>query len=292
MPVPSEHTTVGSLLIAARQRLSLLHGPDGAKAITRAWVQDRLALAVPELERERTIPAGQIHLLDKDLDRLAAGEPLQYVLGRVEFHRLRIAVDPRVLIPRPETEELVELIIRSCAKVPDRIVDVGTGSGCIALALKQAFPSAQVIGVDISEAALELAGENASANGLEVQWIKANALGEELPGLMQSMLSGPGNLVVSNPPYVPRSDSSAMQAQVLDHEPHLALFVDNSDPHCFFRAIASAAAPSFHPGDALWFEGHYRHAPETVQVVVDAGFPHAEMIADLSGNPRFIHAWV
>lgn len=290
--MPDAPLELRTLLDRYGRVLDAVHGTAESKAILRAVCAELLGIRLPELEPDKLLSITQAERLQEVLGRISVGEPVQYALGVVEFHRLRIAVDPRVLIPRPETEELVELIIRSCAKVPDRIVDVGTGSGCIALALKQAFPSAQVIGVDISEAALGLAAENARANGMQVQWINANALGEELPGLMQTILSGPGNLVVSNPPYVPRSDSRTMQAQVLDHEPHLALFVDNSDPHRFFRAIASAAAPWFHPGDALWFEGHYRHAPETVQVVVNAGFPHAEMIADLSGNPRFIHAWV
>lgn len=290
MPVPSEHTTVGSLLIAAHQRLSLLHGPRGAKAITRAWLQDRLALAVPELERERTIPAGRLHLLGTDLDRLAAGEPLQYVLGRVEFHGLRLVVDPHVLIPRPETEELVDRIVRGLPFQPRCIVDVGTGSGCIALAFKKAFPHARVIGLDISPEALRVAGANAQANNLAVQWVQADGLGPELPSMLENLFTAPGNLVVSNPPYVPRSDAAEMERHVLDHEPHLALFVDDGDPHRFFRAIAAAAAAAMVPGDELWFEGHYRHLPETRCVVEAAGFATTQLMDDLNGNPRFIRA--
>ncbi len=284
--------TVRAFAAQALEQLGTQLGNEDAWATVRALLRERLPDVIPELDKESPLDPVWSAQLQADLKRLAAGEPLQYVIGHVEFHGLRIAVDPRVLIPRPETEELVDRIIRSCKNAPERIVDVGTGSGCIALALKQAFPAAQVFGLDISAGALELAAENARTNHLDVQWSRTDALGEALPQWMRSMLSGPGNLVVSNPPYVPLDDSSTMQPHVLDHEPHLALFVEYADPQQFFRAIAQAAFPALHPGDSVWFEGHYRHAPQTVEVVKQAGFPHAELITDLSGNPRFIHAWV
>jgi release factor glutamine methyltransferase len=290
--MPDPHADLRTLLGRYNDELIAAHGPSEAKAILRMVCAELIGTRLPELEYDTVLSAAQVERMQDVLGRIAKGIPVQYALGSVEFHGLRIAVDPRVLIPRPETEELVELVIRSCATRPERIIDLGTGSGCIALAMKKAFPAALVIGVDISKGALELADENARANGLEVQWANADVLDGEFPPLLRSWLSGPGNLVVSNPPYVPRGDSSTMQAQVLDHEPHLALFVGNTDPQQFFRAIAQAALPALHLGDSVWLEGHYRHAPQTVEVVELAGFPHAELIADLSGNPRFIHAWV
>lgn len=291
MPAPPEPHTLVTLIASGRERLTPVHGAGEARAIIRAWLSGRLHLPAPELEPERRIHPQELHLLLTDLDRLSAGEPLQYVLGEVDFHGLRLTVNPHVLIPRPETEELVERITRGLPFTPRCIVDVGTGSGCIALALKQAYPQARVIGADISPEALRVAESNARANNLGVEWALVDALGPELPRQLTGWLSAPGNVLVSNPPYVPRSDSAHMERHVLDHEPHLALFVEDDDPHRFFRAMATAAAAAIHPGDELWFEGHYLHLPRTARIVEESGFHGTELIQDLSGNLRFIRAW-
>ncbi|MBP8824506.1 MAG: peptide chain release factor N(5)-glutamine methyltransferase [Flavobacteriales bacterium] len=285
-----EGNTVGGILAHAHDRLHLCHGTEGAKAITRAWLQERLQLALPELDQQLVIDPGPLRRLLQDLDRLTAGEPLQYVLGQVHFHGLDLAVDPRVLIPRPETEELVDLIIRSLTFDPRAIVDVGTGSGCIALALKRAFPRASVMGIDASADALDVARANGISNGLTVEWALVDALGTGLVPRFAKAFSAPGNVVVSNPPYVPLRDKAGMEPHVVDHEPHLALFVADADPHIFYRAIASAAATTMNQGDELWFEGHYLQLPQTAQVVKQAGFANPLMIDDLSGNHRFIRA--
>lgn len=290
MSIGSGTATIDVILTAGRQRLLPLHGTEGAKAITRAWLQERLQLAMPELDRQRVINAHLLHQLAQDLDRLAAGEPLQYILGRVHFHGLDLAVDPRVLIPRPETEELVERIIRSLSFDPRAIVDVGTGSGCIALALKRAFPRATVLGIDASKDALDVSRANGISTGLTVEWALVDALGPGLSARFAKAFSAPGNVVVSNPPYVPLRDKAGMEPHVVDHEPHLALFVADADPHIFYRAIASAAATTMNQGDELWFEGHYLQLPQTAQVVKQAGFANPLMIDDLSGNHRFIRA--
>ncbi len=285
-----EVRTVKAFLDEHREALRALHGLDEARALLRAVFQERLGLAVPELEPERLIGPEELASLQDTLQRLRAGEPLQYVLGHVEFHGLRIAVDPRVLIPRPETEELVDRIIRASDQAPTTIVDIGTGSGCIALALKKGFPQAKVFGLDISSSALEVARSNGQANRLEVEWTACDALGPELSALLKKLRSSGGMLVVSNPPYVPVSDKDSMQEQVLQHEPHLALFVEDADPQLFYRAIATAAASAMAQGDRLWFEAHYLHAAGTMNVVKAAGFEEVKLIKDLSGNPRFISA--
>ncbi len=287
---PMSLRTVKAFLDEHREALATLHGPAEARAMLRAVFQDRLALASPELEPERLLDPEELASLQEPLERLRAGEPLQYVLGHVDFLGLRIAVDPRVLIPRPETEELVDRIIRTSDQPPATVVDIGTGSGCIALALKKAFPQAKVVGVDISTSALELARANGKANGLEVEWPACSALGPELAPLLKKAKSLGGMLVVSNPPYVPVSDKASMQKQVLRHEPHLALFVEDADPQLFYRAISTASASAMGTGDVLWFEAHYRHAAETMAVIKAAGFAEVELIKDLSGNPRFIRA--
>lgn len=290
MSRPTEAKTVKALLDEHREALIAVHGPAEARAMVRAVFKDRLGLAIPELEPERLLSIEELVSMQEPLERLQAGEPLQYVLGHVDFHGLCIAVDPRVLIPRPETEELVDRIIRASDQPPAAIVDIGTGSGCIALALKKAFTQAKVFGVDISTSALELARANGQANGLAVEWTACDALGPELASLLKKLRLSGGMLVVSNPPYVPVSDKGSMQKQVLEHEPHLALFVEDADPQLFYRAIATAAASAMVQGDRLWFETHYRHAAGTLDVVKAAGFEQAELIKDLSGNPRFIRA--
>lgn len=274
-----------------RQALLPAHGAAEARAILREVLRHNLGIAAPELEPQRTLSPEDERAVRKLLDRVLGGEPLQYVLGSVPFHGLRIAVDPRVLIPRPETEELVDLIVRSTRQAPHRIIDVGTGSGCIALVLKKSFPTADVMGFDRSAEALALAAQNAEANRLTVSWREVDALSPELAEMMGAKEPGQRTLVVSNPPYVPLRDKAEMAPNVLEHEPHMALFVGDDDPHRFYRAIATAAQQAFRTGDELWFEAHYRHAPQTAEVIRAIGFKHAELLHDLSGNPRFIHVW-
>lgn len=283
---------LSEIMAQLRERLASSLAAGEPRSLIRALINSQCGIPYPELSPDLVLEEKQATDLLGKADLLALGHPLQYVVGRVPFHGLDLFTDPRALIPRPETEEMVELIIRTLPHSPDCIVDVGTGSGCIALALKQAFPQAQVTGLDISADALELAAHNAGTNGMDVQWRLVDALGPGLLEALRTSCSGPRNLVVSNPPYVPRSDSASMEPHVLDHEPHLALFVDDGDPHRFFRAIATAAAHVLQPGDALWFEGHYLHTPRSMHVVKKAGMAHAEVIADLCGNPRFIHAWM
>lgn len=286
-----EPTDLKTLYDQYRQALLPAHGAAEARAILREVLRHNLGLATPELEPERILSPEEERAVRQLLDRVLGGEPLQYVLGAVEFHGVYLAVDPRVLIPRPETEELVDLIVRSAGQPPDRILDIGTGSGCIALALKKAFPAAEVLGIDRSAEALALAAQNAQANGLSVGWRELDALSHDLATVMKAERPDQRTLVVSNPPYVPLSDKAEMAPNVIDHEPHMALFVEDDDPHRFYRAIATAARQAFRTGDELWFEAHYRHASETAEVIRAIGFKHVELLHDLSGNPRFIHAW-
>ncbi len=279
--------TVGELMGAFRATLA--EGSHGEfRAIISAVFKERAGIAHPGLVPERALTAEQARALENDLAKLAAGQPLQYVLGHVPFHGLQLKVDPRVLIPRPETEELVELISRRPA--PGRIFDVGTGSGCIALALKRSFPDTEVSGIDASSAALELAAENARLNNLQIEWLDVDALGPVFHEVLQKPVAG-RTFVVSNPPYVPQTEAATLQPTVRDHEPSTALFVPDNDPQLFYRAIAGAAYQAFRPGDELWFEGHYRHATGTAALLAQIGFAHVNLLHDLSGNPRFIHAW-
>ncbi len=281
--IPSN--TVNAVLDRYQQDLSPLYPSGEVRAIAGAVFFDRMGWDATDLMLERGACLSESELLKVylPLKRLRAGEPLQYVLGHTEFHGLRIAVDPSVLIPRPETEELVDLIIRSSAGVPDRILDVGTGSGCIALALKKAFPQAWVRGIDKSPDALATAQRNAQANALAVEWGLVDVLDPEAELY-------PCDLLVSNPPYIPRSEESSLAPNVFGHEPHLALFVEDGDPLLFYRAIARRAWTLLPSGGELWFEGHHLHAPEVVSVLEDLGYSRVRLLNDLNGIPRFIHS--
>ena len=278
-------TTVTSVIGLYRARIAALHGEAGACAIVRAVIGERLGWDPMQLEMRRSDRLNEQVLLKlkATLDRIATGEPMQYVLGEVRFHGLRIKVDPSVLIPRPETEELVQLIIDRTTAPTGHVVDIGTGSGCIALALKQDRRTVQVTGIDISVDALEVCRNNAALNDLEVHWRQADVLDDafELP---------PCDLVVSNPPYVPREDTSDMARHVVDHEPHLALFVPGDDPLLFYRKISAAALTALRPGGSLWFEGHYRTAPSVGDLLKKAGWCMVQVWDDMNGKPRFIQA--
>ncbi|PIF05876.1 MAG: protein-(glutamine-N5) methyltransferase, release factor-specific [Draconibacterium sp.] len=179
-------------------------------------------------------------LLDRDKEqinsivkRLKEYEPVQYILGKTEFYGLKIRVSPAVLIPRPETEELVALVLQKNIMEKPKILDLGTGSGCIALALKSRLKNATVTGVDISGDALEIARENAKLNGLDVCFLKGNML------KWRELSRGKYDIIVSNPPYVTEKEKTAMEPNVLNYEPSDALFVPDDDPLVFYRAVAS-----------------------------------------------------
>lgn len=277
--------TVEAVLEQYQRDLSPLYPKGEVRAIACAVFFDRLGWDATDLmlKRENSLSESELLQVYLPLKRLRTGEPLQYVLGSVDFHGLRISVDPSVLIPRPETEELVDLIIRSRTEAPKRILDIGTGSGSIALSLKKAFPAAQVSGIDVSPDALATAGRNAQANELSVEWKRIDVL-DALEKLE------PCDLIVSNPPYVPRSEEASLAANVREHEPHLALFVEDVDPLLFYRVIAQRALALLPSGGELWFEGHQLHTPEVGRMLEGLGYAEVRVLKDLSGAPRFTHA--
>lgn len=214
--------------------------------------------------------------------QLAAGCPVQYVTGRTEFCDMTFHVDGSVLIPRPETEELV-LWAEQCAadhRNP-RILDVCTGSGCIAIVLAAHLPQAKVTALDISHAALETARRNASMNGVRIRFIDDDALNG-----MPSLTGETFDIIVSNPPYIPHSEIESMHVNVTRYEPHEALFVDDADPLVFYRAIARAARTMLSEGGSLLFEVHEAWAERTAEMLRREGFGQTEVRIDLFGKPR------
>ena len=220
--------------------------------------------------------------LEEAAARLAAGEPLQYVVGHTEFYGRRFAVREGVLIPRPETEELVDAILHG-EREARRLLDVGTGSGCIAASLALGMPGTEVFAADISDDALTVAAENFQQLGAAVTLRKADALN----GLEEAFPER-FDAIVSNPPYVPESDRAAMHPNVRDHEPGLALFVPDDDAIRFYRAIARAGRQMLTPGGRLWFEIYERAAAEIVRMLGAEGYTDTEVREDLFGKPRMV----
>lgn len=222
----------------------------------------------------------QIPDLESIVAELAAARPVQYVLGVAEFCDLDFTVSEGVLIPRPETEELVEWVA-SGAKRGARILDVGTGSGAIAVALAKKVEGADVVAVDISEKALQIAAENVARHNANVTLVKADALGD------MSHL-GQFDIIVSNPPYIPQSDIAAMHRNVVEYEPHTALFVADSDPLCFYRSIAQNGVKMLRDGGSLYFEIYERFGAQMVKMLEEMGYSDSEVVKDVFGKERMV----
>ncbi len=219
--------------------------------------------------------------LDKALARLAAGEPLQYVIGSTPFCGLTFRVDGRVLIPRPETAELVEWVAQD-ADSKGSLLDVGTGSGCIAVSLANRLPGWKVQGWDISDGALEVARENSRLNGTQVEFRKVD--------ILNASADSGFDVIVSNPPYVMESEKAQMEDTVLDYEPHLALFVSDSDPLLFYKAIAVFGHRALNTGGRLYFEINPLLVEEMKDMLMCAGYRDVQVRNDIFGKPRMIKA--
>jgi len=217
--------------------------------------------------------------------RLQENEPFQYILGETEFYGLTLKCDKRALIPRPETEELVDWISEN--KNIENAVDICSGSGCIALAFKTVYENATILGVDISEDANNLARENAQLNKLDVTFHIADAL--DINADFWNTLSDL-DLIVSNPPYIPEDEKGEMSANVLDFEPHLALFVENHSSIIFYERIADLAQQKLKSGGLLYFELHHLYSTEVITYLEKIGFQHIEIRKDLQGKNRMLKA--
>lgn len=215
------------------------------------------------------------------LEGLKAHKPIQYLLGEAFFYGSVFRVNEAVLIPRPETEELVDWILEMPAIAP-AVIDFGTGSGCIAISLKKHLEDASVTAVDISEEALRIASENAGINQTEVNFIHADIL------TFQS--AAKFDIIVSNPPYITERERAAMAQNVLDHEPHLALFVTNERPLLFYEAVADFALRNLKENGSLFFEINEYLAKETIQMLKDKSFVSIELRKDMQGKDRMIRA--
>lgn len=240
--------------------------------ITGTTRADRL-LRDPELTEEQKV------IFERSSQQLMSGVPMQYVLGYAMFMGLQFSVNQHVLIPRPETEELVQWLLDSTPE-DAKILDIGSGSGCIPISISKQRPDASVTSIDISPDALAVAKENARRLHAQVKWVQ----GDFLDLSVQALLDHP-TVIISNPPYIPDSDKDTMAAHVVDHEPHVALFVPDNDALKFYRAII--AYGSRHGVTEIFFETHYQLAQQ-VAVLGEGGGYRAEVRRDLAGNERMV----
>ena len=287
--------TIRELEKTFTDQLSLLY--DFEEARNLAWLTISY---VCRLNRIQYLDAKQNVLSSKDestlfqmLDELKTGKPLQYVLGETEFYGLPFKVDSSVLIPRPETEELVDWIIKEVQNTEIgsksqsiKILDIGTGSGCIPISLKKNIPDAQVFGLDISEKAIETATRNSAMNQTEVRFFKDDILNP----VQQEILDTKFSIIVSNPPYVTYAEKDQMHQNVLAFEPHTALFVSNDDPLIFYKTIADFAIGHLEDNGKLFLEINENLAEETIKLIRDMGFTNTTLRTDLRGRDRMIKA--
>lgn len=271
----------------AIRRLLTLYDERESSNIVMIWLEERMSLRPISNEVfAKEIPAEDLEKLRSELDELLAGRPLQYVLGYAWFMDMTLSVDERVLIPRPETEELAVWIRNENKKRQAlRLLDIGTGSGCIALYLKRNLPEAKVQACDISPAALSLAKANALKNHAEVVFFEADILHPD-----EKLLNQQWDIIVSNPPYILSEESKDMRKNVFAYEPHLALFVNDTDPLEFYRSIAEYAIQTLNTGGQLYFEVHEDQAPGVKRILEGMGFVSLELRADMQGKDRMIRA--
>ena len=230
---------------------------------------------------QQHVSESEILRLHFKLKRIVAQEPIQYVLGYSWFMGKRFEVNSSVLIPRPETEELVSQVIqRVKLRNNGRLIDLGTGSGCIPIVVKDKLPNWQISAVDISEDALVVAESNANTHQVQVEFLRDDILN-------MANVHGTFDVIVSNPPYVLKSDQAQMQKHVLDHEPHLALFVPDTDPCLYYRKIVEWALDHLCADGSIAFEVHEKYAQSVAEILSNAGFD-AEIVKDLQDKDRFV----
>lgn len=255
-----------------------VYGEQEAGAIARLVAEKRYGLSRADIALEPLREVDEGAEFGRLLSDIAASRPVQYILGTADFYGMELAVGEGVLIPRPETEELVRWIVESEARAKS-ILDIGTGSGAIAIALAANLPDAQVTAIDVSQDALGFARRNNEITGARVTIKEADALDAQL-------YLGLFDVIVSNPPYIPAGERAAMATNVTEYEPEMALFVPDRDPLVFYRAVARLARRSLNPGGALYFEIHENMASQLREMLAAEGFPETEIRQDINSKPR------
>ena len=269
------------------QSLSPLYSKEEIDSITKLIFEKLLGLTRLQvyLNQHETISATNLVQIKEILSRLAQFEPIQYILGETEFYGLKFIVNQAVLIPRPETEELVEWIVNDYQNLGPQILDIGTGSGCIPVSLLKNLSGASANACDISTEALEIANMNASLNQVDIGFFYADVLNSVFPEHQKLY-----DIIVSNPPYVTQSEQLQMFKNVIDYEPGLALFVSDSEPLLFYRLIADIAISRLKPGGNLFFEINERFGNDVVELLTIKGFSNVVLKKDINGKDRMVKA--
>lgn len=287
--------------------LEKIYGSDEANALIMILLEhyfgiDRVKIA---LDPELRLSESELLTLHFAVKELLKNKPIQYILGETEFCGMRFFVDENVLIPRPETEEMVKMIIarrdKNMSSRRDKaclvrtgcdvetdgrpsILDIGTGSGCIAISIAKLLKDSVVTAVDVSDKALEVAKKNATANGVDVRFISDDILNPQNHELIDNQY----DIIISNPPYVCESEKSEMRANVLDYEPSTALFVSDNDPLIFYRKILEFAQRTLNPNGEVWFEINEKLGKEMKNLCVEMGFKNVEIIKDFRERDRIL----
>lgn len=272
------------------QAIAALYEPREAANVAHLIVEHITGLGKLDriIYKDRTLEPSQQAQLEQAVQALLEQQPVQYVTGTAWFYGMELMVNPQVLIPRPETEELVEWIVndvRMDGSADMRMLDIGTGSGCIPLALKKELPAASVWGIDVSPGALDTAKANATKQELDVHFEQVNVLDEQSTAVLPVF-----DIIVSNPPYIKQSEHTVMQQQVLAYEPSLALFVPDEDALLFYRVIAMLAMHKLRPGGSLYFEINEALGNEVVKLLQTAGYKDVTLKQDIFGKDRMVKA--
>lgn len=279
--------SVAELLKVYRENLLKIYNPREAKNITQWVFEKELQLNALKLEMNRyqLLTTHQQKELKTILKRLLNSEPVQYILGEAYFLGLKLSVNSSVLIPRPETEELVEWIAKEVGKnFNGKILDIGTGSGCIAIGLKKILPKAEIFACDISQEALQIATQNSQLLNFKIEFFKHDILAPDF-------LNNSFDIIVSNPPYIPENEKEHIEKNVLNFEPHSALFTPNNHALIFYESIVKQCTNGLlNKRGQLFFEIHFLKAKETEQLLQTSKFKNIEVKKDIFGKERMVKA--
>ncbi len=278
------------------KKLTTVYDEDEARAIAGYVCAELLLIKWQQLSIiQKQLSTAEVEQLDRILNRLLTGEPIHYILGYNWFYGLKFEVNPSVLIPRPETEELVDMVIAYCRKnniTSPTVIDLGTGSGCIPITIKKNIPAAKVFGVDVMTNAIATANQNARLNKTDATFVEADMLNVDLL-LGKIDLTQQPVILISNPPYIAQKEAESIHVNVLKHEPHTALFVPNNDVLLFYKAIANFADKALKHGDSVWLEINPLFATETLELFNPKTKAYqSSLINDLSGKQRFVNVLV
>ena len=274
--------TIHDLKILFQKELSTIYPKNEIESFYHILTEFKLGLSRVEkaLHPNQIIKKATIPFFEKSISLLKSEKPIQHITEKTEFFGLPFAVNSSVLIPRPETEELVQWTLESSSTdTPISILDIGTGSGCIAIALAKKLPNAQVTGIDVSTAALSVAKKNAILNKVAIDFIQKDIL-------RATKLSKGFDIIISNPPYVREAEKQEIKKNVLSYEPHSALFVPDENPLLFYNKIAELAKTYLKPNGQLFFEINQYLGKETMRMLAEKGFTSNELRTDIFGNAR------